>query len=61
MKADGSLDRRFGRVALPGAYNEEGLEIHSAGRGRALVLARGEQTCRSSCPSRPKLFRVVSR
>ena len=60
MKPDGSLDRRFGRVALPGAYNEEGLQLFAAGRGKAVVLARGEQTCRNSCPSEPKLYRVVS-
>jgi uncharacterized delta-60 repeat protein len=59
LNPDGSLDRRFGRVALPGAYNEEGLQIVAAGRGRALVLARGITVCRSDCPSRPKMYRVV--
>ncbi len=55
----GRLDRRFGRVALPGAYNEYGLEIYASGRGSAVVLARGESVCRFGCPSEPKLFRVL--
>ncbi|HKT83042.1 MAG TPA: hypothetical protein VJQ84_04315 [Solirubrobacterales bacterium] len=55
----GRIDRRFGRVALPGAYNEYGLEIYAAGRGAAVVLARGESVCRFGCPSEPKLFRVL--
>jgi uncharacterized delta-60 repeat protein len=59
LNPDGSPDRRFGRVALPGAYNEEGLQIVTAGRGRAVVLARGISVCRSDCPSRPKMYRVV--
>ncbi len=55
----GRLDRRFGRVALPGAYNEYGLEIYASGRGSAVVVARGESVCRFGCPSEPKLFRVL--
>ncbi|HVY97580.1 MAG TPA: hypothetical protein VHA54_11530 [Solirubrobacterales bacterium] len=57
---DGRLDRRFGRVPLRGAYNEEGLSIYAAGRGRAIVLARDEAVCREVCPSDPKLYRVVA-
>jgi hypothetical protein len=55
----GGLDRRFGRVALPGAYNEYGLEIYASSRGSAVVLARGESVCRFGCSSDPKLFRVL--
>jgi hypothetical protein len=55
----GGLDRRFGRVALPGAYNEYGLGILRSGRNAAVVIARGESVCRYDCPSEPKLFRVL--
>lgn len=55
----GRLDRGFGRLPLRGAYNEEGLAVLAAGRGRALVLARDEEVCRQVCPSDPKLYRVV--
>lgn len=59
IDATGRIDRRFGGVALPGAYNEYGLEIYASGRGSAVVLARGESVCRFGCSSEPKLFRVV--
>lgn len=55
----GRPDRAFGRLPLKGAYNEEGLAIFAAGRGRAIVLARDESICRQVCPSDPKLYRVV--
>jgi uncharacterized delta-60 repeat protein len=59
VNARGRIDRRFGRVALPGAYNEYGLAILRSGRNAAIVLARGESVCRYGCPSEPKLFRVL--
>ncbi len=55
----GLIDRHFGRVVLPGAYNEYGLGILRSGRHAAVVIARGESVCRYDCPSEPKLFRVV--
>jgi hypothetical protein len=59
VNARGRIDRRFGRVALPGAYNEYGLGILRSGRNAAVVLARGESICRFGCTSEPKLFRVL--
>jgi hypothetical protein len=59
IDARGRIDRRFGRVGLPGAYNEYGLQILQSGRGAAVVLARGESICRFDCGSEPKLFRVL--
>lgn len=55
----GRLDRRFGRVALPGAFNEYGLGILGAGRNAAVVISWGESVCRYDCPSEPKLYRVL--
>jgi hypothetical protein len=55
----GQVDPRFGRVGLPGAYNEYGLQIFPAGKGSAVVLARGESTCRYGCEAEPRLYRVL--
>ena len=57
----GRPDRSFGSLPLRDAYDEEGLQILAQGRGRAIVVARDEETCRSSCPSDPQLFRVLLR
>jgi hypothetical protein len=57
--SDGRIDRRFGRVPLPDAYNEEGLDVVTQGRGSAIVLARDILFCRQVCPSDPKMFRVL--
>jgi uncharacterized delta-60 repeat protein len=59
LRPDGRFDRGFGRVDLPNAYNEEGLEIFPQGRGRAIVFSGGLSSCRQYCPPQPKLFRVV--
>lgn len=59
LRRDGRFDRSFGRVTLPGASNEEGLEIFSQGSGAALVFDRGIPFCRQGCAAEPKLFRVV--
>jgi hypothetical protein len=59
LRPDGSFDRRFGWVDLPGAFNEGGMDIFSQGRGRAIVFSRGVGFCRQGCPAEPKLFRVV--
>jgi len=59
LGSNGRLDRRFGRVGLPGAFNEYGLQIFASGRGSAVVLARGESTCREICPSHPLMFRLL--
>jgi hypothetical protein len=56
---DGEVDRRFGRVVLSRAYNEEGVGILADGRGGAIVFARGESVCRQVCPSEPRMFRIV--
>lgn len=58
---DGRVDRGFGRVGLPGAYNEYGLAIFAAGGRGTYVLARGESFCRGSCPAEPKLYRLLGR
>lgn len=55
----GKVDRSFGNLYLPRAYNEEGLQIIPQGRGRAIVLARDLSFCRQECSSDPKLFRVL--
>lgn len=54
----GRQDRAFGVLPLPDAWNEEGLDIYPQGRGRAIVVARDEAVCRSSCPSDPTMYRV---
>lgn len=59
LRPNGSADRRFGRLLLPNAYNEEGVEIVAQGRGSAIVFDRGESVCRQTCPSHPKMFRVL--
>jgi uncharacterized delta-60 repeat protein len=57
--ARGRIDRRFGRVSLPGAFNEYGLGILRSGRNAAVVISWGESVCRYDCPSEPKLFRIL--
>ena len=59
LRHDGRFDQGFGRVGLPHASNEEGLEIFSQGRGGALIFDRGIPFCRQGCAAEPKLFRVV--
>jgi serralysin len=59
LRHDGRLDRSFGRVGLPHASNEEGVQIFRQGRGGALVFDRGIPFCRQGCPAEPKLFRVI--
>ncbi|HET8861653.1 MAG TPA: hypothetical protein VFM94_00195 [Solirubrobacterales bacterium] len=59
LRRDGRSDRGFGRVDLPHASNEEGLEIFSQGPRAALVFDRGIPFCRQGCAAEPKLFRVV--
>ena len=59
VEQSGRVDRGFGRVRLPGAYNEYGLSIFASRRNEAVVLARGESICRGSCPSNPMMYRLV--
>lgn len=62
LRHDGRTDRGFGRVDLPNAFNEEGLELLPHGPRAALVFDAGFPSvgCRQACESRPKLFRVVA-
>lgn len=55
---NGAIDRSFGTLSLPDAYNDEGLGIVPQGRGRAIIVARDLHVCRQACPSSPKLFRI---
>jgi uncharacterized delta-60 repeat protein len=59
LRPDGRFDRRFGGVELPDAYDEEGLEIFSRGRGGAIVFSAGRSFCRGSCLPHPRLYGVV--
>jgi uncharacterized delta-60 repeat protein len=59
MRPDGRIDPSFGRVTLPRAGNQEGIEILSQGRGAAIVYDQGIPSCRESCEDDPKLYRVV--
>jgi uncharacterized delta-60 repeat protein len=56
---DGNLDRGFGSLSLPGAYDEYGLWIYPDGPGRAIVVSPGESVCRQECPSEPRIYRVL--
>jgi hypothetical protein len=59
LRRNGGFDRAFGRVNLPHASNEEGLQIFRQGPGAALVFDRGIPFCRQGCDAEPKLFRVL--
>jgi uncharacterized delta-60 repeat protein len=59
LDSDGRRNHRFGTVYLPGAYGEYGVYIYPDGPGQAIVVSPGETVCRGSCPSDPRLFRVL--
>jgi uncharacterized delta-60 repeat protein len=59
LDADGRRDRGFGSLYLPGAYGEYGVYIYPDGPGQAIVVSPGETVCRESCPSDPRIYRVL--
>jgi hypothetical protein len=60
FRADYALDSRFGREgsAWPGGvYEEEGVSMTRASKGRVTIVDRGRRACRGTCPPQPLLLR----
>jgi hypothetical protein len=57
--ADGRLDRSFDPESISGIAGRYGVSVVPVAGRRVLVLDRGIEPCRSYCPQRPQLIRLL--